>query len=307
MLDVHGEGAAIANMEWQLLFWIGAAIFLLVVVLLAAILFRHLRARRDLVAEPHERRGTGWIWLGGIALPVAVLVLTFGFTMRNSLALSAPPSPETVTVDLTGHRWWWQVQYPKEGFTTANQIYIPVGQPVKVNLVSADVIHSFWVPQLHFKRDLIPGRTNSTWLQANEPGVYRGACAEFCGEQHAHMMFMVVALTPERYQEWVAHESEPAPPPDNDLARAGQQVFLGASCVFCHTIRGTPAAGETGPDLTHVASRLTLAAGALENNIGNLGGWIMDPQHIKPGSSMPATPLTGEELQALLAYMSTLH
>jgi cytochrome c oxidase subunit 2 len=306
MLDVHGVGARIINREWWLLFWVGTLIFLLVVAILGAILIRHRRTPTDLTADPHNKGGIRWIWWGGIALPVVVLLFVFLFTVRDIGALAAPPSQETVTITIFGHRWWWEVQYAEEDFTTANQLYIPVGQSVRVNLTSNDVIHSFWVPQLHFKRDLIPGQTNSIWLQADEPGVYRGVCSEYCGLQHAQMEFMVVALAPERYQTVIANESRPAHAPSDDLARAGQEVFLSSSCVYCHTIRGTPAAGELGPDLTHFANRQTLAAGALENNIGNLGGWIMDPQHIKPGSLMPATPLTGQELQALLAYLSSL-
>ncbi|MCC6455635.1 MAG: cytochrome c oxidase subunit II [Caldilineaceae bacterium] len=306
LLDAHGEGARIISQEWQLLFWIGTAIVLLISALLIAILIRHLRTPREVAADPRETVGVRWIWLGGIALPAVILVFTFFSTVRGSGALSAPPNPETVTINITGHRWWWEVQYPDAGITTANQLYVPVGQSVRIHLESDDVIHSFWVPQLHFKRDLIPGQPNSTWLQADEPGVYRGICSEFCGVQHAQMMFMVVALEPDRYQAWIENEGRSAVAPEDDVARAGQQVFLSSACIYCHTIRGTPAAGETGPDLTHLASRQTIAAGALENNIGNLGGWIMDPQHIKPGSAMPATPLNGDELQALLAYLTTL-
>jgi cytochrome c oxidase subunit II len=305
-LDAHGTGAAIIRQEWWFLFWIGTAIVLLVTGLLVAILVRQWQNRQVLSAEVRDTDGIKWIWLGGIALPIVIALFVFASTIRSSLALSAPPGPETVTVTIIGHRWWWEVQYPDEAFTTANQLYLPVGQSVRVNITSADVIHSFWVPQLGFKRDLIPGQMNETWLQANEPGVYRGLCSEFCGLQHAQMMFMVVALTPKRYQAVMANERKLAPAPNNELARAGQQVFLRSSCVYCHTIRGTSAAGEVGPDLTHLANRLTIAAGALENNVGNLGGWIMDPQHIKPGSTMPATPLTGKDLQALLAYLRTL-
>jgi cytochrome c oxidase subunit II len=162
------------------------------------------------------------------------------------------------------------------------------------------------VPQLQFKRDLIPGQTNTMWLQADEAGTYRSLCAEYCGLQHAQMHFMVVALEPADYEQWVAHEGSDAAKPSDPLAKAGQQVFLGKSCMYCHAIRGTPAAGEVGPDLTHLASRLTIAAGTLENNTGNLGGWILDPQHIKPGALMPPTPLMGQELQELLAYLNSL-
>jgi cytochrome c oxidase subunit II len=305
MLDVHGEGARLISQLWWVQFWTATAIVLLVTAILVAILIRHRRTSSENV-EPIHSSGIRWVLLGGIALPVVVLLFVFPFTVSNSWALSEPPTQESVTINIIGHRWWWEVQYPNEGFQTANQLYIPVGQSVRVNLTSEDVIHSFWVPQLHFKRDLISGQMNSTWLHADDPGVYRGICSEFCGRQHAQMMFVVNAVAPERYQEWLANESADARTPEDQLVRMGQQVFLSSTCVYCHTIRGTPAAGETGPDLTHFASRQTIAAGALENNIGNLGGWIMDPQHIKPGSAMPATPLTGEELQALLAYLSSL-
>lgn len=306
LLDAHGEGARLVSQEWWLLFWLGTAVLLLVTVLLLAGVVRQLWKRRDLTVDLHERRGVRWIWLGGIALPVVILLIVFGFDVRTLWALAMKPRPATATITIVGHRWWWEVQYSDPKFTTANQLVVPVGQPVRLDLTSADVIHSFWVPQLQVKRDLIAGRMNAIWLQADEPGVYRGLCAEFCGLQHAQMRFMVVALPAERYRAWLANESQGAKAPEEDVAHTGQQVFLSKSCIFCHTIRGTPAAGEIGPDLTHFAGRLTIAGGALENNRGNLGGWIMDPQHVKPGSLMPATPLTGDELQALLAYLETL-
>ena len=239
-------------------------------------------------------------------MPLVVLLGVFALTVTDIRALEAPPSAEMAAVRINGHRWWWEVEYPDLGITTANQIYVPVGQAVKIELTSNDVIHSFWVPQLQFKRDLIPGQTNTVWLQADKPGIYRGLCAEYCGLQHAQMNFMVVALYPREYEQWVAHEGSDAAKPSEPLAKAGQQVFLGKGCMYCHTIRGTSAAGWLGPDLTHLASRLTIAGGSLENNTGNLGGWILDPQHIKPGALMPATPLSGQELQELLAYLNGL-
>ena len=316
LLDAQGTGAAIIRGEWWLLLGTATAIFLLVVVLMAAAILRQRRQARaggerdgDVAAAApaaHAGGGTRWIWLGGIAMPLVVLLGVFALNVRDIQALGAPPSPPTAAVRIEGHRWWWKVEYPDLGITTANQLYIPVGQAVKVELTSADVIHSFWVPQLQFKRDLIPGQTNSMWLQADEAGVYRSLCAEYCGLQHAQMHLMVVALAPADYAQWVAHEGSDAVTPGDPLAQAGQQVFLGTTCVYCHAIRGTPAAGEVGPDLTHLASRLTLAAGSLENNTGNLGGWIMDPQHIKPGALMPPALLTGQQLQELLAYLNSL-
>ncbi len=313
LLDADGTGAAIVAREWWVLLTVGGLIFLLVVALmLAAVLRQRGQSHRqqadvsEAAPAAHAGGGTRWLWLGGIAMPFVVLLGVFALNVRDIQALGAPPSPEAAAVQIEGHRWWWKVEYPDLGITTANQLYIPVGQSVKVELTSADVIHSFWVPQLQFKRDLIPGQTNTMWLQADKPGVYRALCAEYCGLQHAQMHFMVVALDPVDYDKWVEHEGSDAVSPSDALAQAGQQVFLGTTCVYCHAIRGTPAAGEIGPDLTHLASRLTLAAGPLENNTGNLGGWILDPQHIKPGALMPPTPLSGEQLQELLAYLNAL-
>ena len=312
LLDANGPGAAIIRDEWWILSGVGTAIWMLVLALLFVALLRQ-RARRARAADmleaapdAHAGGGTRWIWLGGIALPLVVLLGVFALNVRDLQALAAPPSPATAAVRIEGHRWWWKVEYPDLGITTANQLYIPVGQAVQVALTSADVIHSFWVPQLQFKRDLIPGQTNTLWLQADKPGVYRSLCAEYCGLQHAQMHFMVVALEPAAYEQWIAHEGSDAVKPGDPLAQAGQQVFLGTTCVYCHAIRGTPAAGEVGPDLTHLASRLSLAAGSLENNTGNLGGWILDPQHIKPGALMPPAALTGQQLQELLAYLNSL-
>jgi len=302
MLDAHGAGARIVTHEWWFLFWTAAAIVLLVTALLGAILLR----QRSGNSNPQPVRATRWVWLGGIAMPLIVLFVVFVFTIGNTWALSAPPSAESETITVIGHRWWWEMQYTNKGFVTANQIVIPVGQSIHLNLTSADVIHSFWVPQLQYKRDLISGQINTTWLEADDAGSYRGLCAEFCGRQHAHMMFNVIALEPDAYKAWLANESSPARAPQTDAERSGQQVFLSSTCVYCHTIRGTPAAAQIGPDLTHLASRQSIAAGTLENNIGNLGGWIMDPQHIKPGNDMPAATLTGEQLQALLAYLTSL-
>lgn len=306
MLDTHGAGAKIVSQEWWIYLAAGTAVALLITVLLGAVLLRQLLKLRNLSPEPHDTRGVRWILVGGIAMPLVVLVILFGITITDLWALSAPPTKEAVTISVMGYRWWWKVEYPEIGVTTANQITIPVGQAVRIDLTSNDVIHSFWVPQLHFKRDAFPGKFNSIWLQADEPGIYRGECAEFCGQQHAQMNLMVVALTPERYQEWIAGAQQPAHEPETDLAKAGKEVFLSNTCIFCHTIKGAPATGHVGPDLTHLASRQTIAAGALENNTGNLAGWIMDPQHIKPGSLMPPAQLKGQELQALLAYLNQL-
>jgi cytochrome c oxidase subunit 2 len=189
---------------------------------------------------------------------------------------------------------------------TANEIHVPAGRPVRLRLSSADVIHSFWVPQLMPKTDLIPGQVNETWLTANRPGIYRGQCAEYCGLQHALMAFLVVADGPAAFDRWVALQRAPAAEPAGTLATRGRQVLERTSCATCHTVRGTSARGTAGPDLTHLASRQQLGAGAVPNTPGHLGGWIANSQTIKPGNLMPPQPLTSEELQALIAYLETL-
>jgi cytochrome c oxidase subunit 2 len=211
---------------------------------------------------------------------------------------------------VTGHQWWWDVRYdahvPAHRVRTANEIHIPVGQPILLKLRTSDVIHSFWVPSLHGKRDLIPGQTNTLWLQADRPGTYRGQCAEFCGHQHAHMGLLVVAEPPERFAGWQERQRQPAAEPADALARRGREVFVAGPCALCHAVRGTEAAAEVAPDLTHLGSRLTIAAATLANTPGHLAGWIVDPQRLKPGSHMPPMSLAADDLQALLAYLGSL-
>jgi cytochrome c oxidase subunit 2 len=189
---------------------------------------------------------------------------------------------------------------------TANEIHIPVGRPVMIRGTSNDVIHSLWVPNLHGKRDLIPSRTTTEWIQADSPGAYRGQCAEFCGLQHAHMALWVVAEPQEKFKAWMQQQLQPAVQPSDPVRQRGEQVFVNNACVFCHTIRGTTAAGQVAPDLTHFGSRKSLAAGTLPNNKGNLGGWISDPQSIKPGNHMATIAVNSEDLQPLLEYIEGL-
>jgi cytochrome c oxidase subunit 2 len=246
------------------------------------------------------------ILVAGIILPTIVLLVVFGVTITTLRALGTPPIAAENVVHVQGNQWWWRVGYPAWQFETANEIHIPVGEPVQIVLESSDVIHSFWVPELHGKLDMIPGRTNQFWIQADEAGIYDGVCAEFCGGPHALMRFVVVAQPAEEYAAWIAAQQQPARLPSSDLAQEGLEVFLRKDCGDCHTIRGTQATGVLGPDLTHFASRQLLAAGAAPNNRGSLGGWILDPQHIKSGAFMPPTPFTGDELTALLTWMETL-
>lgn len=296
------------ELSW-VLFAMGGAVLALVVVLLLYAVFRRRRPPLPPAAAA-DRRATRWIVIGGVVFPAVVLSAFFPYVLRVQRETHQPPEDAVLTIEVRGYRWWWAVRYLSDdgqpAFETANEIRIPVGQPVRVRLASADVIHSFWVPRLQGKLDMIPGRVNETWIQADAPGVYRGQCAEYCGHQHAKMAFLVVAEPPDSFAAWYARQLRPAAEPSDPRAARGRSVFLGSGCAACHTIRGTRAAGTLGPDLTHVGSRLTLAAATVANTPGHLGGWIADPQSIKPGSLMPATPLAPADLGALVHYLEML-
>src|SRR5829696_6826569 len=293
-LNPQGPAAARLAELWWLMFGFGAAIFLLVIALLFAALLRRRRATSDTAPDRASLdTGRNWPIWGGIVLPLVVIGIVFGYNIYTLAAVENPFEKPAVKIEVVGRRWWWEVKYPEQGVITANEIHIPVGVPVQIQLQSADVIHSFWVPQLHGKMDLIPTRINKIVLQADQTGVYRGECAEFCGLQHAHMGLMVVAQSQQEYDNWVQAQAQPAAAPTDPTIQQGQQVFMSAGCVFCHTIRGLDdkeidrSSVDLGPDLTHLDSRLTIAGASLEKNRGNLAGWIIDAQHVKPGSLMP--------------------
>ncbi len=312
-LDPHGTAAThIASLWWVMLAF-GTAVFVVVLALLAAALLRNRRATSD--TPPDSRDGdTGRRWLirGGIILPLIVLAIVFGYTIYTLAVVENSQAQAELHIKVTAQRWWWEIQYPDQNVTTANEIHIPVGVPVQFELESQDVIHSFWVPELHGKMDVIPPLTNYLTLQADRAGVYRGECAEFCGLQHATMGFMVVAQSQDDFKAWLANQREPAVDPNDDTAQVGQKVFMTAGCAFCHNIQGldeqSVAASnpDLGPDLTHLASRQTIVGASLTNNTGNLAGWVVDAQHIKQGSDMPPIALTSRDLQALLAYLQSL-
>jgi cytochrome c oxidase subunit 2 len=245
---------------------------------------------------------TGAATLGLIALLAGDVITT--------RALGRLPLKDPVHIELVGHQWWWEARYrdadPTRNFTTANELHIPVGRPVIVTLLSNDVIHSLWIPNLQGKKGLIPGRIATLNLRADRAGTYRGQCAEFCGLEHALMALLVEAEPNDRYEAWAAAQRTSAPDPASAVARRGQQVFLGTSCVMCHAIQGTDANGQFGPNLTHLAGRRTIGAGIFPNSRGYLAGWIADPQALKPGVNMPANKLAPDDLQALLAYLETL-
>ncbi len=256
---------------------------------------------------PDNRRAFRWI-IGGTLFTAAILV---GFAIASLATTSAAAMPRRVapvTVRVTGHQWWWQVQYLNADSMieaeSANEIHIPVGVPVHFELIGGDVIHSFWVPELQGKTDMIPGHPNTAWLQADHPGVYRGQCAEYCGLQHAHMSFLVVAEPRAQFETYLAHEMQGQEARDTSQ---GEQVFVGSSCGLCHTIRGTGALGKVGPDLTHFGSRRTIGANLVPNNVGELTAWIVDAQHFKPGIVMPKIGLPkGGSLSALTSYLESL-
>ena len=294
----------IARLWWVMLI-ASAVIFGVVLVLLFVAVLR--RRGPD---SPPLSSGRGGLWIpavGGIVVPIVVLAGLFAVTLRT-LPKTSPASASAtgLTIEVVGRQWFWDVSYPGKDVRTANELHIPVGVPVNVEVSSADVVHSFWVPELNRKIDMIPGQTNRVTLEADQAGTYRGQCAEFCGLQHAHMAFYVVAEPRAKFDTWLARESNPAAPPATPELERGQQVLLGSACVYCHTIDGTNASGKIGPDLTHLASRMSLGAGLLPNSKGYLAGWILDPQHFKPGNKMPGTDLSGSDLQALLAYLESL-
>ncbi|MEO7986216.1 MAG: cytochrome c oxidase subunit II [Gemmatimonadales bacterium] len=308
MLGFHGvAGSREAVLGWVLL--VVAMIVTLVVSLL--VLAGAWRGRTSELLPP-QRTGGGlrWIVIGGIIVPTVILAAVFVLTMVTQAAVAAPSAPPTVTVQITGHQWWWEVHYldrsPSRIAVTANEIHIPVGQPVRFELVTGDVIHSFWIPELGGKTDLIPGQRNVMWLEADSAGVYRGQCGEYCGTQHAKMAMSVIAEPAGKFNQWLVLQRQPAAaPPDPDVA-AGERVFASSACALCHTVRGTLAGGRLGPDLTHLAGRRTIAAGMLPNTRGNLAGWIANPQALKPGSLMPVVPLRATELLAVVAFLQSL-
>jgi cytochrome c oxidase subunit 2 len=300
------QASTIAWVTWLFL-GVCAVVYVLTMGALAWALVRRRQPSDD---APETSRRLGVVIGGASALVIVTLVALTVTSVVAGRGLTSPSAPGAITVDVTGHQWWWNFEYqdvsPNEVVSSPNELHIPVGVPVVLKAMSADVIHSFWVPNLHGKRVLIPGFSSHTWIQADKPGVYRGQCAEFCGHQHAHMAFLVVAEPMDQFLRWLQHQRQGAPQPTTDLQKRGHDLFLRGPCVMCHTIRGTSAGSRFGPDLTHVAGRQTIAAGTLPMTRGHLAGWISNSQSIKPGNRMPPMLLAGEDLQALLSYLETL-
>ncbi len=316
---LHPAGAQSEKIDilWWSFFWLLAAIF---VAVMAATLWtltrRHHGIEHDSPEDPHKlseetHSGVRRIVTG---LTVATILILFVFivasvgTGKATSELANRKNP--LTVEVTGNQWWWQIRYvngdPSQVLVTANEIHIPVGRPVQIRGLSNDVIHSFWVPNLNGKRDLIPSRTTTEWIEADHPGMYRGQCAEFCGLQHAHMALWVVAEPQGKFDSWMQAQLQPAAEPSDPEKQRGEQVFLNQACVFCHQIRGTIAAGQNAPDLTHFGSRRGIAANTVPNTKGNLAGWILDPQSMKPGNHMATIAVASTDLQPLVDYLESL-
>lgn len=301
-LDPAGPAARDIDDLWVLMLVIGTAVFVLVAVLLVA----GLRHRGDDAepAEPVKQRGA-WLVGGGVILPavgvLVVLVATLAI-MRDT----ADADDAELSVEVIGNQFWWEFRYPDRDVVTAGELHIPAGVPVALELTSSDVIHSFWVPELAGKLDALPEDLNVLVIEADEPGRYRGKCAEFCGLHHASMDLMVVAHSPADYAAWLDAQAEPAAEPTSAEAQRGAELFRSEGCGSCHTVRGTSADGEGGPDLTHVASRDVLVGGRVEGTADDMGAWIHDPDELKEGVDMPASSLSDDEIDAIVSYLQEL-
>lgn len=306
MLAPQGPVAArIANLSWFMII-LGSLVFLGVMIYLAYALWGH--RGYDLEEElKHPNQGINIVLTWGVGFTSLVLVLLFGLNISIMRANNQVANGEEgLAIDVIGRQWWWEIQYPQQEFETANEIRIPVGEPVILRLSTRDVIHSLWIPQLSGKLDMIPNRVNELTLVADEIGEYWAECAEFCGTQHAKMKLMVIVQSEEEFAAWAQHQQSVPEPPEGELALEGQQIFLGSSCVYCHNVEGTNASGNLGPDLTHLGSRRTLGAGIMEYSLGREALWVRDSHIFKPGNQMPAMNLTNAELSALMAYIRTL-
>jgi cytochrome c oxidase subunit II len=305
--ETMGDNAA---RIWNLfvpIFWLSIVVFVLVqgALIWAVIKFR----RKDGDEIPPQLHGNTKVEVAWTIAPAVILAVILVPTITTIADLASEPD-DPYTVDVIGHQWWWEFSYEDEGFQTGNVMHIPVDQPIHLRMTASDVIHSFYAAQLFGKMDVIPGRTTHIYFTAEEPGEYYGQCYEFCGIQHANMMFRIVAHEQGDFEAWVAEQQEGAIEPEPDTIEArGQEVFFEAACFACHAIDGTEAAGEVGPNLTNIGDRPILGAGALANTPENMFDWIRDPQESKPGNEMPSfgeAQISDEDLEALVAYLESL-
>jgi cytochrome c oxidase subunit 2 len=312
---LHPAGPQSAHIEWLywVIFWICLVVYVLVVAGFTRAGRRSYSTSREMLPimkDPAGDRRAAWAVGAAVTVTVLTLFAVLFMTVITGKKVEGLTSKNPITVQVIGHQWWWEVIYPNsqadQTVTTANEIHLPVGRPVVILTNSADVIHSFWAPNVNGKRDLLPGYSSAFWMQIDQPGTYHGQCAEFCGLQHAHMGFSIVAESDEEFEAWKSQQLKPAPDPSAPDVVHGREVFLTHACVMCHTVRGTDAGSRMGPDLTHVASRNMIAAETLPNTPGALAGWIVDPQRIKPGNHMAPNPLDPADLQDLVTYLGSL-
>jgi cytochrome c oxidase subunit II len=305
---VGPQAERITEITWFLT-WICVVVAVVVIGALFYALWRGSHRLENAAGPAAERKMATWVG-GSIGATVLILAAILLYNFATGRALAAFAERDALTIRVIGNQWWWAVEYrdplPSRRLITANEIHVPIGRRIRLEVESRDVIHSFWAPNVHGKVDLIPGYSSNTYIQVDTPGIYQGRCAEFCGLQHAHMDFYIIAETEQEFSRWYESQLKPAAKPADTLLIKGQNVFLSKQCAMCHAIRGTQADSRVGPDLTHVGSRRTLAAGTIPNTRGHMAGWIIDPQRIKPGVQMPPNQLTSEELKALLAYLESL-
>ena len=300
---VTSEGASIVNLFWLAM---SPSTIILVIVFggIAIVLFRDRGGVG--VPDPDPRQHGRALEITWTAIPALTLLVFFGLTLRTMAVVNAEPEP-ALRVQVIGHQWWWELRYPDLGIVSANELHLPVGVPVRLELQAADVIHSFWVPRFGWKKDAIPNKLNTLAVQVNEAGTFDGACAEYCGTQHAWMRLTVVAQSQADLDAWVKAQQTPAPAPTDPTAQRGQQVFTAGTCVNCHAVAGTSANAQVGPDLSHVGSRMTIGAGVAVRNADTLQQWVHDPQSVKPGVLMPGYAALGhDDLAALAAYLDGL-
>jgi cytochrome c oxidase subunit 2 len=310
-LNPHSHPATdIANLFWVMMAVAFGGLALITGLLVFAWVRRGRRGFAGDPDDPHPGEKPSWFVVVGMGVVFPLMVIVALFIVGNWAIMNVTQAPAAsstaMTVDAIGHQWYWEFRYPGTRAVTADEMHIPVGTRVNLVATTADVIHSFWVPALNRKIDTIPGQQNRILLYSNRAGVYRGQCAEFCGLQHAHMGMLVFVQPKAQFRAWLKKQSAPAAAPRTALARRGRQVFLSAGCASCHTIRGTPARGFVGPDLTHLASRTSLAGLTIPDTRSYLARWIADSQHFKPGNEMPDFELRGSRLQSLVAYLEGL-
>ena len=301
-LSPEGEVARKADRLWDLTFLLAVIVFVIVQALLV---FTVIRFRAKPGREAAQLHGNTKVEVILTAIPALILAGLAVPTVQTIFDLSDKPKG-ALEVTVVAKQFWWEYEYTDEDVITANEMHVPTDQPVYLTLEGADVIHSFWIPKLTGKQDVIPGRTNNMWFEADEPGEYYGQCTEFCGLSHANMRLRVIAHEPSEFDAWLADQREPAESPTESEAAAGEELFMEGSCINCHAVGGTDAQARTGPDLTHFASRGTFAGAMFETNDENLASWLRDPPAMKPGAKMPDYGLTDEEIRQLVAYLNTL-